>query len=99
MISHLRSSVLSLALLAATAATALAHSAIEPAPRTDDWWQQRHSGFNTNVAALGAKSQVIFIGDSITQGWEGEGKAVWARYYAHRDAINLGLGGELGDPP
>jgi beta-glucosidase len=46
------------------------------------------------VAALGSKSQVIFIGDSITQGWEGEGKEVWAKYYAHRNAINLGIGGD-----
>ncbi len=74
--------------------SALAHSAAEPAPRPDKWWQDRHAGFNTNVAALGTKSQVIFIGDSITQGWEGEGKEVWAKYYAHRNAINLGIGGD-----
>jgi len=70
------------------------HSAVEPVPRPDKWWQDRHASFNTNVAALGAKSQVIFIGDSITQGWEGEGRDVWARYYAHRNAINLGIGGD-----
>jgi beta-glucosidase len=74
--------------------SAFAHSATEPAPRPDKWWQDRHAGFNTNVAALGSKSQVIFIGDSITQGWEGEGKEVWAKYYAHRNAINLGIGGD-----
>ncbi len=74
--------------------SAFAHSAVEPAPRLDKWWQDRHSTFNTNVAALGAKSQVIFIGDSITQGWEGEGKEVWAKYYAARHALNLGIGGD-----
>ena len=93
MVPHLRPLVLSWALSVASV-VALAHSAVEPAPRNDDWWKQRHGGFNTNVAALGAKSKVVFIGDSITQGWEGEGKAVWARYYAHRDAINLGIGGD-----
>lgn len=49
---------------------------------------------NKKVAELGSRSKVIFIGDSITQGWEGDGKDVWARYYAQRDAINLGIGGD-----
>ncbi len=71
-----------------------AHSANEPAPRPDDWWKQRHASMNTNAMTLGAKSQVIFIGDSITQGWEGAGREVWAARYAHRDAINLGIGGD-----
>ena len=34
------------------------------------------------------------IGDSITQGWEKEGKAVWEKYYADRNAVNLGYGGD-----
>jgi beta-glucosidase len=34
------------------------------------------------------------IGDSITQGWENEGKAVWEKYYAKRNAVNLGYGGD-----
>ena len=71
-----------------------AHSAVEPVPRPDDWWKTRHASMNEKAAALGEKAQVIFIGDSITQGWEGEGKEVWARYYAGRNAINLGIGGD-----
>ncbi len=78
----------------AFALSALAHSAVEPLPRPDEWWKQRHATMNSNVVTLGSKSQVIFIGDSITQGWEGEGKAVWAHYYTHRNAINLGIGGD-----
>ena len=27
------------------------------------------------------KCDIAFIGDSITQGWEGNGKNVWAKYY------------------
>ncbi len=72
----------------------LAHSAIEPAPRPDEWWQQRHASMNTNAMNLGEKSRVIFIGDSITQGWEGAGREAWAKYYAARNAINLGIGGD-----
>jgi lysophospholipase L1-like esterase len=35
-----------------------------------------------------------FIGDSITQGWEGAGKNVWSEFYGGRKAINLGVGGD-----
>jgi len=71
-----------------------AHSAVESAPRTDRGWQDRQELLNKRAAEAGEKAQVIFIGDSITQGWEGEGKDVWAKYYAPRNAINLGIGGD-----
>lgn len=78
-----------------TAWTAFGHSAVDPAPRMDRGWQDRHASFNKRVAEVGEKAQVIFIGDSITQGWEGAGaREVWERYYAHRNAINLGIGGD-----
>lgn len=70
------------------------HSAIDPQPRTDRGWQDRQTLLNQRVAEGGDKAKVLFIGDSITQGWEGEGKEVWAKYYAHRNAINLGIGGD-----
>ena len=70
------------------------HSAIDPAPRTDKFWRERHESFNKRVAEVGEKAEVIFIGDSITQGWEGEGKEAWAKHYAPRNAINLGIGGD-----
>ena len=75
-------------------AFAWAHSAIEPAPRTDQGWKDRQKALNERAAEAGKAAQVIFIGDSITQGWEGEGKDVWARYYAPRKAVNLGIGGD-----
>lgn len=39
---------------------------------------------------------IAFIGDSITQGWEGEkgGKNVWQRYYGKRKCLNFGVGGD-----
>ncbi len=87
-------SVLTAALGVLGAGRALAHSAVEPAPRPEEGWQRRHATMNTNVMTLGDKCQVVFIGDSITQGWEGEGRETWAKYYAHRNAINLGIGGD-----
>ena len=80
--------------LGSPAVSAADHSAVTPVPRGDQWWKDRHESFNRKVAELGDKSQVIFIGDSITQGWEGAGKEVWADNYAKYDAINLGIGGD-----
>jgi len=37
---------------------------------------------------------IVFIGDSITQGWEGNGKNVWAKYYGERKCLNFGVGGD-----
>lgn len=71
-----------------------AHSAIEPAPRNESGWTDRQKLLNARAAEAGEKAKVLFIGDSITQGWEGEGKDVWAKYYAHRNAVNLGIGGD-----
>lgn len=70
------------------------HSAIESAPRTDEWWKKRQEVLNQRVVEQGSKAQVLFIGDSITQGWESEGKEVWDRFYTRRNAINLGIGGD-----
>src|SRR5882724_6568270 len=37
---------------------------------------------------------IEFIGDSITQGWEGGGKNVWKEYYGKRKAVNFGVSGD-----
>ena len=71
-----------------------AHSAVEAVPRGDMGWKDRQDLLNKRASEAGEKAQVIFIGDSITQGWEGAGKEVWARYYAPRNAVNLGIGGD-----
>jgi lysophospholipase L1-like esterase len=53
---------------------------------------ERHEQFNERVKQ--GNVDLIFIGDSITQAWEGAGKDVWAKYYAKRNAVNLGIGGD-----
>ena len=68
-----------------------AHSAVTPEPRSGGW-MKRHESFNQRVAK--GNVDLIFIGDSITHGWEGRGKDVWAKYYAKRNAVNLGIGGD-----
>jgi len=67
------------------------HSAVKPEPR-DGNWMKRHESFNQRVQRGGV--DLLFIGDSITQGWEGAGRAVWAEHYGKRNAVNLGIGGD-----
>ena len=70
------------------------HSANTPAPRGDEGWKRRSALLNQRVKE-NPDAQLLFIGDSITQGWEGGGAAdVWKKYYGHRKAVNLGIGGD-----
>lgn len=69
------------------------NTAVIPATRGDErGWAQRNRQLSQN--AQNAEIELAFIGDSITQGWEGAGKEIWAEYYANRKAINLGIGGD-----
>jgi len=58
------------------------------------WWIPRHEQKLQQARELGASSQLVFIGDSITQGWETSGKPVWDRNYAQYKAFNLGFSGD-----
>jgi len=69
--------------------------AIVPAARNTDkekWWPARHDAKLKDPKRTEAK--VIFFGDSITQGWEGGGKAVWAQSIEPLGAFNLGFSGD-----
>ncbi len=71
------------------------NSAVIPATRGDEpGWKQRDALLTKRAKQGGETVRLAFIGDSITHGWEGNGKAVWDRYYGDRGAINLGIGGD-----
>ena len=57
-----------------------------------DWWEPRHKEKLQRIQQ--GNVDLLMIGDSITQGWENEGKTVWQQYYADRNAVNLGYGGD-----
>ncbi len=78
-------------LLSSAAIFAAEHDAITPVPR-DANWMKRHDAMNARVKE--GNVDLVFIGDSITQGWEGSGKAVWKEFYGERNAVNLGIGGD-----
>ncbi len=66
-------------------------STLKPVPR-EGRHAARHEKINERIKQ--GNVDLIFVGDSITQGWEGNGKDVWAKYYGERNATNLGIGGD-----
>lgn len=55
-------------------------------------WQQRHNDFLARTKK--GDVDVVFFGDSITEGWGGAGKALWKERYAPLKAVNYGIGGD-----
>lgn len=68
------------------------HAAVKPMPRSEQWWQERHATIDDRLKQT--DTQLVFIGDSITQGWEGGGKNVWEKFYGPRKSVNMGIGGD-----
>ncbi|WP_306393475.1 GDSL-type esterase/lipase family protein [Telluria beijingensis] len=61
------------------------------------WWLPRHRQKLEDakrMVAAGRGPQLVFIGDSITEGWGKDGAAVWQQYYARHDAMEFGFGGD-----
>jgi lysophospholipase L1-like esterase len=54
--------------------------------------EKRHESFN-EISKKG-EAKLVFLGDSITHGWESRGKAVWDKYWAPLNAANFGIGGD-----
>ena len=82
----------SLTLFSATSALA-ENTAVVPAPR-DANWVKRHEALLAESQARKDSVDLLFIGDSITDGWDGKGKAVYDKYYVPRNVLNLGIGGD-----
>jgi len=57
------------------------------------WWMPRHQEKLQEKEKLGSVD-LLWIGDSITHGWEGAGKATWEKYYAKRKSLNIGFSGD-----
>ncbi|MBN2376411.1 MAG: hypothetical protein JXD22_08420 [Sedimentisphaerales bacterium] len=66
------------------------HSAVISAHR-HNWWSARHEQVLDQIKG---KVDLIFVGDSITHGWEKAGKELWDKYYAPRNAVNMGFSGD-----
>lgn len=86
----------------ALAPAALAEEALVPPasqcsplqPLIRNIWLEKHVDYNR--AARKGGIDLLFLGDSITEGWRyrGEAPKVWAQYYGPRRAANFGIGGD-----
>jgi lysophospholipase L1-like esterase len=68
-----------------------------PAPQSKEWfpeadWLARHDALLAASRQNPESCELVFLGDSITEGWAGEG---WEQRYAQpHGALNLGIGGD-----
>lgn len=68
------------------------HVAVTPVQRPEPGQQARHDSFN-KISQEG-KAELVFLGDSITQGWGGAGKEAFAKHFAPLNAVEFGVGGD-----
>lgn len=69
------------------------NTAILPVPRTGPATNRQALVLQRAKEAPG-DYDILFVGDSITQGWEAAGKNVWQKFYGQRKCLNVGVGGD-----
>lgn len=79
--------------LAETPAPAQRPVSVVPVPRTDEGILSRQTEVLRRARET-ASAKVVFVGDSITQGWEGEGARVWKESLEPLGALDLGVSGD-----
>ncbi len=58
-------------------------------------WKERWEQKNKEADSQDSKeAELVFLGDSITQGWEGPGKESWGKHFAPLGALNWGYSGD-----
>jgi lysophospholipase L1-like esterase len=75
----------------ATRADDKPNTAVKPADRKDKGWVKLHESFLER--AKKGDVDVLFLGDSITQGWGGA-KEVWDKSFGPMKPANFGIGGD-----
>jgi lysophospholipase L1-like esterase len=69
-------------------------SATSPVGRAHAQWAQRFEKIQSELTKSGNNANVLFIGDSITQGWENAGSLIWQEKIAPLGALNFGISGD-----
>jgi lysophospholipase L1-like esterase len=64
----------------------------QAAARDDAWWRERSQALAE--AAARAQPEFLLMGDSITQRWEQNGQAAWAKEIAPFKSANFGIDGD-----
>lgn len=68
------------------------NSAACPLPKFD--WISRVKKDNNDAAKVANTIQLVFDGDSITDGWQSKGRLVWQERYAKLGAFDFGISGD-----
>lgn len=61
-------------------------------PEFHEGTEARH--LHMNEVSKAGKAKLVFLGDSITEGWEGTGKSVWKEHFEKHEAANFGISGD-----
>jgi len=65
---------------------------VRPTARIEEWWTKRVA--DDLAAARAGGHRVVFLGDSITQGWNKNGAEPWQETWQPKQALNLGVSGD-----
>jgi lysophospholipase L1-like esterase len=63
-----------------------------PRKQPDANWEKKHDEFSELAKKGGI--ELLFVGDSITHGWESSGKQAFAKNFASYKVANFGIGGD-----
>jgi beta-glucosidase len=76
-------------------------ASVTPSPLNEswslDWWMPRHEEKLAEIArrkAAGERTELVFIGDSITHHWEKQQPKLFKEFYGKYNALDLGYGGD-----
>lgn len=83
----------SLALALCFCTTIVAEENDNPAAKKLNRDIDRHQQFLKRIEKSKGEGDVIFLGDSITHGWEGN-QETWKKYFGEFKPVNLGIGGD-----
>jgi beta-glucosidase len=57
-------------------------------------WKEQHENLLKLTREVKNKVKVIFLGDSLTEGWTGVGIDIWNKFYSNISAHNYGIVGD-----
>ncbi len=67
------------------------HKAVQPVPRGDNWWKERHAAVKAKVQQ--GNVDLLLIGDSITHGWDSQ-QALQETFFGKWNTVNAGFSGD-----
>jgi lysophospholipase L1-like esterase len=88
-----RRSLIALALTALCVSPLLADDKPNPAATPAEKDPRRHQDFLKEIERMHGKIDVVFLGDSITDGWRGQ-RDIWNEHFGKFHPLNLGIGGD-----